>query len=140
MLPVSAPAVSGPTYSAGPHSPVVVNVESSPGDAVKVSIDDHVGRKKVAVRFFYPQTYRCEEVWLTTFRVDKVQNRIRAVSQKPEDDSVESPRVKRYQYGAQLMVVANHLSGNFGAANVDSMLNNRAGKVLSREQLFGSSF
>lgn len=111
------------------------NVESSLGDVVEIVTDNDVTRKEGAVRPIHPQTYRHEKLWLTIYRVDKVRNSLRDDLQNHEDTLLESLAVKRYQYGAWLMVVTSLLSGNFGAVDVDSVVEHRGKPRFFKEEL-----
>lgn len=91
--------------SAGPHTFVIANVESSAKDAVEAFIKkDRTGNAAV-VCIFDPHIYKREENLLTTYRLDRVQKPSRVVSQKHQDDLLESLRVNSVQYGARLMTV-----------------------------------
>lgn len=79
---------------------MVGDVHSSPLDISEVSKDYYVTVKKVAVRPLDLQIYRREEVWLTISRVEKVQSLLRGVSQKDDNDSLNSLRLSKHQYGA----------------------------------------
>lgn len=77
---VGASAIFMPAISLNTHFSVPVDVKSSPKDLFEVSVDDDSARKEVAVRSFSPQTYRRNEVRLTIFQFDKVQNLLRTDS------------------------------------------------------------
>lgn len=125
MSDVSASTSSKPAPSDGPCSPVVADVESSAEDVIRAPMDDNIAGKEVAVCPIDPQTYRCENVWVTIFRVSEVQNPLLVVWQKNKDDLLESLRATDYQHGAELMTVANFSSGKLGSANDDSFLEHR---------------
>lgn len=59
---VSAPVSLMQASSAGTHSSVMADVESSAEEVVRAPIDDGVTGKEFAVRHFEPQTYRRKEV------------------------------------------------------------------------------
>lgn len=100
----------------------MADVSSSRADVVKGPIDDDATEKRVPVRHFDPQSYRCEDAWLTIFQVDKVQKSFLAVLQKQEEDSLRSIQANKYQYYAGLVTVASLSSGKLSVANVDSSL------------------
>lgn len=86
---------------------VTADVKSSAENGVRVSLDDNVTMKEVTARLSDLQTYRRKTVWLTIFQLDEVQNLLRAVFQRHEDDLLESERTKQYQYSAGLLTVAS---------------------------------
>lgn len=94
-----------PASSHGLHCSVGANVGISAEHIFRAAIDYEMTKKKVAVRPFDPQTYTCEEVWLTILHIDEIQSPLQAALQKPDDDLPESPRASKYQYGAGLMIV-----------------------------------
>lgn len=122
MRPVSASAGRKPASSAGLHFPIVAAVDSGPKDVVQPPIDNDVAETEVAARPFDRQTYKSEKVWLTTFQVGRVQNHLRAISQKHEDDLLQSLLASKYQHGAGLMNVASPSPRKLGAVDADSML------------------
>lgn len=97
MRNVRASTSSRSAFLVDSHSPVVANVESSLKVVAEVSIDDDFTRQDVAARPFDQQTYRSEKAWLTIFQVDEKQNHFCNVSQKHEDDLMESLQGNKYQ-------------------------------------------
>lgn len=69
--------------------------ESTAEDVVQVPFEDYVTGKKIAVRPFYSQIYRREELWLLVFQVEKMRNPLCIVSRKHENALLESLRSKR---------------------------------------------
>lgn len=122
----------------------MADVESSFEDAVDVSMEDNVAGKEVAVRPFNPQTYKREQIRLSSSQVDEVQNPLRALSEKHEDDLLGSLRAKKYHHDAGLKPVARPLSGKLGAVRVNIKVESRGRKRFFKEgfslNVFGSPF
>lgn len=72
MRSVSLSAGSELSLSACTHSSVVANVERSAEDVTEALTEEVHTEKEVAVRFFHPQTYRSDELFLTIFHVEEV--------------------------------------------------------------------
>lgn len=96
----------------------MADIESSLKDLVEISIDDNVLGKEVVLCFSDSQIYTRKEACLAIFRVEEVQNRLRAAFQKHNGDLVKYLLAKKCQYETGLMTVARRLSAMHGAANV----------------------
>lgn len=88
----SALVHSRPSISAGQHVFLVTNVGNSPGDAVKVPIEDGVAEKRIAVCNFNLHACRRKEDRLKIFQVNEYQNPLGTVVQKHDDDLLRSLR------------------------------------------------
>lgn len=82
--------------------------------------DEGVVRTEVAVRPFNRRSHRRKTVRLTIFQIDEVQNLLRAVWQKHEDELLGSLRENKYQFGAGLMTAASPASETLGAFSTRS--------------------
>lgn len=125
MLVVSLSASLDPACFAAQHSFVVTGVESSADNVVEVSIDRDAAERGVAARHSDSQTCKRQEVRITIFLVNKVQNPFCAALQEHDDDLPESLRADEYQYSAGSVTVASSASGKLSAVNADSMLGDR---------------
>lgn len=92
------------------HSSVDASVESSDECNLEIPTNDGMTEKNVGARFFEPLTYRHQEAWLVSFRVERVQNLLRIVSQKHESDILESVEAKRYRLVAELLAAVTPAS------------------------------
>lgn len=63
--------------------------------------------EEVLLSFLGPQKCNPKKVWLTLSQVDEVTSPLCAVSQKHEDERMESTEFISYQYGVGLMTLAN---------------------------------
>lgn len=131
---MSASANTREAPFAGPVLSVMVDIKSTPKDVVEGSIGDDVVEKNVSARFSDPKTYRREEVWLTFGQFDEVQNAFRAVSQKHEEDLLESLQAKKYPYSARLMTLGSLYFGKSVAVNVDTVLEHCVKERLFKEK------
>lgn len=80
------------------------------------SVDEDLHGKKVSVISFDPQKRNRKKICLSICQADEVTIPLRAAFQKHEDEKpLESKNCNHYQYGVGLTVVANYVSGRFGA-------------------------
>lgn len=66
-----------------------------------------------------------EEVWLTSFQVNEVDDLLRAISQTQQDKLLESLRSNVYQCWVRLMTVNSPKSKKLGSVNVYGMFEHR---------------
>lgn len=84
-------------------------------------VDDGFHGKNVSSTAFDPRKYTRVMTWFTISHIDEVTSPLRTVSQKSEDELVESLKYGKFQYGIGLTAVANFVSGPVGAVKVDDM-------------------
>lgn len=125
-----------PASFARPHFSGVADAQNCVEDVIKDSIDVNITGRKVAARSFDLQNYRREEVRVTIFQIDAVQNPLRAVSQKHDDDLLEPLRACKYQQGAGLVTLTSPAWEKFGAVHVDSMLEHCENERFLRDKIF----
>lgn len=81
-----------------------------------------------------PQFYRLEKARITAFQTDEEESFLRAVSQKLENNSLETLQANNYRYGGRLMPVASPAFENLDAVSVDTMSKHRRMRALCQRQ------
>lgn len=82
-----------------------------------------------------PQRYKREEIWLTIFLVDEETSAFFAVSERHNDELMESLESRKYQYAGGVMTVADAVSERFCAVRADDMLEHRGSDVFLKKNL-----
>lgn len=115
---------------------MVIDVERTGKGVVAVSKNDEMTGKNLAVCSSNP--HRCDRgrVCLTILQVDKVEDPLRAVSQKHEDASTDFLRMTKYQCGAELMTVIIVASAKLGTDTAETLLLQRGKERFFKKQLF----
>lgn len=86
---------SRPASSLGFYSSRMAAAESDAKVVFEVSINSTTNRKEVAVHGFDPPSYSREEVWLTIFEVDEVENSLCTAFQTHGERLVRSARTRK---------------------------------------------
>lgn len=88
----------------------------------KMLIDDGVTEKKVAILLLSPQTYKCEEVWLTIVRDDEMKYLLRAALLSHIDGLLKYSWASGYRNDAALLAVDSPASRKLSAVSAESSL------------------
>lgn len=110
------------SLSTGSNFFVGEDVECRSEDVLEAPADEEVTKKGTFLRPSDPLTYTRQKVWRTVLPANSVQNSLRAILKKHEDDLLKFLGVSKSWYGAELMTSVEPVSVEVGIVSVYSML------------------
>lgn len=128
-----------PCFSLAAHTSDVGDGEMCHGDIVMVHADpggEDLHGKEVLVIPFDLRRHTRKETPFTIFEADDVASPLGAVSQKEEDESVESPKSSKCQYGVNSVTVPNPVLERFGASRSAVCLRSKERTLPSKKIAF----